>query len=218
VLEHEESKPEEDKKKPTPEQVADTTILPIIPAEAAADEPINQSVDGPEIKAPAMSLPGTLPPNAEPERINVASCPSCEQSHEYIEIKSCKGNSEPWTHWYTCPNTRDPVMLVVVVENGKATVLRPDFLKAAVEAQQSNRYLFGVFWVVQRPGDEEPQLYHMWFQHDFPHGDAPKCAEFLKDDFAEKVGPPPQLALPLAPKPSPMFNLLGDHPQNPENN
>jgi hypothetical protein len=129
--------------------------------------------------------------------LDVLSCYSCGERHEGVTLHAFNKPIEPWTHWYTCPDSGDPVTLSV---DGKhaAPVERVRRVVTDIErAAQVGRWLACIFFVEEGPRRGELITTLLWNQEDFPHAVYENCQDLLAKECAKHGG----LPAPVAPLP-----------------
>jgi hypothetical protein len=125
--------------------------------------------------------------------VNVVECPSCGGLHETCYLKSLKTPSPPWTHWFQCPVTKDPVMVTLDTKTTPPEEINNAIVRSLVRAQQSTRYLAAIFRmneqniVLERISYQFPTS----FEQDgktVPHTEA--LPRLLRTDLEKEAGPP----------------------------
>jgi hypothetical protein len=48
-------------------------------------------------------------------KVDVKDCARCQEDHLNLEFSKLRIPSNSWTHWASCPNTMEPIMLKLVV-------------------------------------------------------------------------------------------------------
>ena len=49
-----------------------------------------------------------------PRTVDVYECVRCGRDHDDLEFHKLARPSDSWTHWATCPNNGEPVLVKVV--------------------------------------------------------------------------------------------------------
>lgn len=139
------------------------------------------------------------------QKLNVTNCPSCDAPHQDLEISSFNKHTPPWTHWFTCPSTGDPVPLTLVMVDPKSGIeVNNVIIRNLVHAQQRGAYMVSIF----RIEDGQVKLDRTTFN--FPTGDFVNCISLLKADLEREIGPPQAVPLKDADDQAPLVNLFGN--------
>ena len=148
--------------------------------------------------------------------VPIEKCPSCSGKHE-LPINTYS-RQEPWTHWFICPDSGDPVNLTLLLDDKEPLQLHGELMQHIVKAHHSGEYFVAVFhWDKDAPrGEQCPK----WFinQH-LPHIEFGGCLDWLKGELAKIVGPKDVPAIQIADRQDLErlpFNLFGDHKKNGE--
>jgi hypothetical protein len=104
-----------------------------------------------------------------PMEIKIAKCPSCGREHLNRPVTLLATPQPPFTHWYTCPETGDPVsMSLFMVDDQTAVAVPNQILQRVLRCLLSKRWMIACFrveggrvWL-----EPDPVLFH-----DFPNGD-----------------------------------------------
>ena len=118
--------------------------------------------------------------------VPIEKCPSCSGKHE-LPI-SAYSKQEPWTHWYCCPETGDPVNLTLLLDDKEPLQLNGDLMQWIVKAHRSAKYFIAVMhWDEEAPsGQQCPK----WFaNHHLPHAEFGGCVKWMKEEMDKIVGP-----------------------------
>lgn len=87
------------------------------PAAPAAPKPqISPAQDGAEVR-PSAQLESLAKREVEVRRIPLArpfhACPRCDNNHESLEVKRLTRPSEGFSHFATCPNLGEPILIAM---------------------------------------------------------------------------------------------------------
>jgi hypothetical protein len=100
--------------------------------------------------------------------IRIAECYSCGGLHEGVLLNDFKTSRAPYTHWFSCPTTEDPVPLVVSCgEDGGPVEISPELLHPVREAARHGRYFMMMCYITDEPESQEPVKLHQ-LSKDFP--------------------------------------------------
>jgi hypothetical protein len=140
----------------------------------------------------------------------IAECPGCGESHEGIQVSSfsVKTAKNPFTHWYTCPTTGDPVCSAVKSIGKHSYEIDPEFMRQIMEAMRSGRFLMALFYVKD---GSPPELTRWWKTKSFPKDDFGTVMRDLQLDLEKEYGGPLPKAMTTASKQDikPLVNLFG---------
>lgn len=148
-------------------------------------------------------------------RVAVPRCPRCGKPHYGTRAAAYRKPSPPWTHWFICPETHEPVSLYVAVDGSddgrsagagaigaamsRSVVAHPRGLEIdrtviehMFDAQASGQWLAAVFYV------QGGRLQMHRRTANFPREDLMRAVDLLRDNLAGEVGPPPLKELPAA--------------------
>ena len=132
--------------------------------------------------------------NAEPvadppcSGITIDRCTLCGMKHENVALIEYQLPGK-YSHWYVCTNADGPVGIKIFA--GASNPLDDELMNVLAKAHESKQYLAAVFYVTGRDEKNFPVYQRYWRREAFPAGLVPDCAAWLRDDFAEKCGPPP---------------------------
>jgi hypothetical protein len=115
--------------------------------------------------------------------ISVNHCPACNGHHHRIEYRPMAQTLGLFNHYFTCPETGEPVPVSIVAFEDK-TLEIPQFVAAAV----IRALLTGKWWFfVSRIEDGKIEWERMC--HDYPKGDIPKLVDLFAADSRKEVDP-----------------------------
>ncbi len=145
--------------------------------------------------------------------VPIEKCPSCRGKHE-LPINTYS-KQEPWTHWYCCPETGDPVSLTVLLDDTEPLQLQGDLMRRIVDAHRTSQFFVAIFhWEKDSPpGQQCPKW---WVNHHLPHAEFGGCLKYMKDAFSEIVGPSDVPAIKVAEPGLQRLNLFSDPKKNGE--
>jgi hypothetical protein len=137
----------------------------------------------------------------EPDlHMNIGQCYACKGRHDNIPLHEYRTISPPYTHWYTCPKTNDPVPCTFLVRNGVNLQVNEDILTKLAQAQQTGKYLV----IIAREEDNKihyeriaENMHSKWFMN---------IAKQTADDMEKSSGPPPAAEMPQAAAMKPISN------------
>lgn len=157
-----------------------------------------------EEKPEAVITPAPEPVDTTGNVLQVHHCGSCDGIHENVPVHPYAKTTPPYTHWFICPTTRDPVPLTLVMMDGKRGIeINNAIIHALVQAQKTNAYMV----VIYRVEDGLVKLSRT--TQNFPTGDFDNSVKALKQDLDKEMGVPAEMPMREAPKPTPMVNLFG---------
>ena len=142
------------------------------------------------------------------QRINVRKCGSCDGAHQSIEIKDFKKSHAPYTHYYFCPTTSDPVCTTLLCRDGdNSKVHEPNMqiVKHLVEAEAAGEYMVAVYRV-----DRGVLKLHRT-SVEFPTSMFEAAVKLLDQNLTEEAGPPQQVDLVAAKPAGPRINVFEDN-------
>lgn len=141
---------------------------------------------------------------ADVMEVTVSQCPSCKSHHGTTPVTRYLEERHPWTHYFSCPTTGEPVNVSVVFdEHGKIINLNSDLMQWIVEASRDGVYLASI-WHLK---NGLPVMRRQTKQ--FPTAHFQECWRQLQDNLSTEIGPPPQQPMQRAPDPEPVANLFG---------
>ena len=137
--------------------------------------------------------------------IAIQHCHSCDGRHEDLEVREYATEQRgPWTHWYSCPRSGDPVPLALVSTPQGTAEVNHEIVEALLQAQQDGAYMVCVF-------RHDGTLLHLQRRtENFRHDWFAAAARLLKEDLEGETGPPPAAELPEAPELLPRVNLFAE--------
>ncbi len=139
------------------------------------------------------------------QQINVRKCGSCDGPHERVEVHEYVKDQAPYTHWYTCPKTTDPVP-TALLHRGDNKVHEPNLaiLKQLVEAEASGEYLVAICFV------SKGRLEFRRTTVEFPTAYFTEAVRLLDEDLSKESGPPQKVELVTAEPAGPKINVFND--------
>lgn len=144
----------------------------------------------------------------------IEKCPSCKGQHE-LEIKRYHRRNSPYTHWFQCPETDDPVsMSLVLDDSGRPMQLSNEIIKQLIAAHRTGRYLVTIFHF-DKDAPEKERIGQFYKNEHFPNDEFGPMLKTLREWFSKLVGPQnPQIkeANPESVERLP-FNLFGESPK-----
>lgn len=144
------------------------------------------------------------------ERASIGNCYACDARHEGIALHEYKTPNPPWTHWFTCPNTGDPVPVTLVQSRGLAIEIHNAILRRVMQAQASGSFMVAIF----RREPKEPTGYTIFLNretHRFPNDDYEAVIEQFANNLRDELGP--MKAKPLPPATPPKRPTLHNSPE-----
>jgi len=81
----------------------------------------------------------------EEKTIDLLECFSCGSKHEKIPLHEYNLPNPPWTHYFTCPTSGDPVSIATAEVAGKPTIIHQDVANFLAVAKRAGHYLVAVF-------------------------------------------------------------------------
>lgn len=116
---------------------------------------------------------------------DVRQCYSCGLSHQDVLMREYVRPKPPWTHWYQCPETGEPVDASVVVREGQAVEPDRELCERLSAARDGGGYCLALF--TTRANEVT-----CWFvTREFPRGMLPECQRLLAKHVRDEVGGPP---------------------------
>jgi len=142
--------------------------------------------------------------------LDVRHCPACDGMHHRLPVNPFRRETPPWTHWYACPTTGDPVPLTLVMMSpDRGIEINNVLIRSLVTAQATNAYMVAVFRV------QDGQIKLDRTTQNFPTGDFQNCVTLLRQDLDREIGPPQQtIPMAAAVNPTPAINLFGGPPKS----
>lgn len=147
------------------------------------------------------------------QSLNMRQCPSCDGSHEAIIVKELAKPAGSFTHWFSCPNTGDPVSLsLAMLKSGGGIELNGPVCQSLAEAQMAGRWMIAIWHI-----DQNNAIQCSKHSTKFPVGDYftqkdiqghKGCVEMLAELLRQEIGPV-QPDLMRAVNPSPLRDLMG---------
>lgn len=146
------------------------------------------------------------------QTFNVTRCAACDNRHDNMEMNDYARAPKPFTHWYKCPNTGDPVPVsLVMLKTGEGMELNGPVCQSLAAAQACGRFLVAIFW-----HNENGMLTMAFNEEKFPTGDYFETKEhkgvlgMLREQFERNVGTPEQREMQAAALPKPLRDLVGN--------
>jgi hypothetical protein len=139
--------------------------------------------------------------------VNISNCPSCDSEHNNQPVYEYAAASGPFSHWYTCPKSGDPVSMLLKIGADDIVHVPDDLLGELLSAAESNSYVAAIF-TKGKPDDSGRPMINC-FAH-IHYMEAFDCPPALQHNFEQKFGPPPATILKEADPPKPLFNLFAD--------
>lgn len=123
------------------------------------------------------------------EKLSIVNCHACDARHDGIPFHEYKTPNPPYTHWFLCPRTGDPVMVALVQNSaGDFVELHNNVLRHLLIAQAAGQFLVAVFRI------EDNKVKLAWVKHRFPNADitaddGKKIGNMLNADLIRDLGP-----------------------------
>ncbi len=115
--------------------------------------------------------------------VRVPKCASCGKEHDGVEVKALATPQKPFTHWFTCPETGDPVpMALLMVDDQTAVAVHSQILQGVMRCLLARRYMMAFFRVEQGRIFCDPTVYD-----DFPNGDFGRAVGLLHKHLCERL-------------------------------
>lgn len=151
-----------------------------------------------------------IPVEGSPE-VAVQDCPSCHGPHKGLQPRPYSTEvGGPFTHWYACERTGDPVPLALVSTPSGNHEVNQQLLSQLLDAQRAGAYM--VVIVVSEPEGKGRKLRLLKNTVNFPVADYEQVLRLLRQNMDEETGPPPAAEMPAAPDKLPSVNLFDDAP------
>ena len=186
--------------------------------------PVNQDA-GTVIESPVEPLPesqrdyGPLTgqsADVRQQNLSIRQCSACDGSHEEIKVTEYSRPAGPFTHWFMCPTTLDPVNLsLLALRSGEGLELNGALCQFLATAQIAGRYCVAVCWIDQ---DNKIQVAKSSWR--FPTGDYFQTKDAdgtehlgflgsLKKLLEQEVGQSQPAVMQPANVPKPLRTLMG---------
>lgn len=137
-------------------------------------------------------------------KLTISQCKSCRQSHELITLSPLAVEQEPYTHWFRCPVTDDPVLTTVKPINGEHVLMNPDIMHYLGVAHSYGRYIVAIAHLVP------PKTLTVSFvTQNYPNADFEPFLRKLREDYWSKTdeGLPDENPQPYAGKLTPLQDV-----------
>lgn len=126
--------------------------------------------------------------DVEGHKLPIEKCPSCGMAHEE-EVKRYSRANSPFTHWFQCPETGDPVsMSLVLDDDGQPLQLSDEVITKLISAQRTGRYLVSIFYF-DKDSPEEQRIQRYYKNEHLPNDELGPCIEWLRECFTKIIGP-----------------------------
>lgn len=184
------------------------TPADIVTDNKATEEPSQVWPEKPEPVATVMDARGL--------KLAIHHCGGCDGSHEDIQVIEYARPQGPFTHWFNCPATADPVSLSLgMLKSGAGLEFSGPVLQELAKAQIAGRYMVIICYVHAEPGpDGKLGLTLTRHGHKFPAGDVYQSKEseglvgLLMRNLREEFGDPQPVEMKTV-APHPLKSLLG---------
>ena len=136
-------------------------------------------------------------------QVKVSQCGSCGESH-VVELTELASPKPPWTHWYVCPNTNDPVMASILVRDDRHIEANAKVCNALIEAEVEGNLLAAIFY---RRGK------HLHLHRICSTFDRDSFKDVIRDlskDLESEHGPPPKQEMEEAKQLPAQVQLFGE--------
>jgi hypothetical protein len=124
--------------------------------------------------------------------IQIRMCYSCNGQHDDLEVKQYHRENPPFTHWYECPITHDPVPLTLVVCNNIQHELHGRVMRDVFE-RQGQPAMFATFFINKEGGVTVNTHTNEW-----PAAKLDETLAAIHKDITRRK-PPPPAPLPMVP-------------------
>lgn len=131
-----------------------------------------------------MDSTGQMRPLVGGATIQIRMCYSCNGQHDDLDVRPYHRPNPPFTHWYTCPVTDDPVPLSLVVCNNVQHELHHKLMQEVFE-RQGKPFMFAMFYPTL---DGVTVNVH---PSDFPNGAWLQALAAFEKNMRSRVPPPP---------------------------
>lgn len=146
---------------------------------------------------------------------NISKCGACDGSHEHLTIMEYARQPGPFSHWFVCPNTGDPVNVTLgTLPSGEGLEFNGAVIQDLAKAQMAGRYMAIICYVEAEP-DANGKFPLRLVRHGckFPSGDVYQSKEceglvgLLMRNLKEEFGDPQPVEM-KAVKPHPLKSLV----------
>lgn len=114
--------------------------------------------------------------------MDMVCCHSCGQAHADLTAKPFEKANLPWTHWYLCPVTGEPVSLAVDVEKDRPVEVNHRIMRDVVQAQATGEMMFVTFRIVNGT------VHYERHTSNFPRNKLVEAADLFAKDMAKEAG------------------------------
>lgn len=139
-----------------------------------------------------MESTGQMRPLVGGATIQIRMCYSCNGQHDELPVTEYHRPNPPFTHWYTCPITNDPVPLTLVVCNNIQHELHHRIMQEVFE-RQGKPFMFAMFYP-NLDGGVTVNVH----PSDFPNTGWLQALAAFEKNMRSRV-PPPPAPLPAVP-------------------
>jgi hypothetical protein len=140
------------------------------------------------------------------QKIDIKVCGSCRGKHEGVAVVSFANKNAPWTHWYACPKTGDPVPTGLYIRNGVISELSGKVIDSLVAAEHAGTFLYFCFY----PDHLDPtklQLDRVGWNFSEKHYE--HCIEQITKNLRQETHAPEPAKLKEVPPPVPAVQMFG---------
>jgi hypothetical protein len=141
----------------------------------------------------------------DPAQLKIVGCRSCGESHDTIGFAELNVPTPPYTHFFSCPVTGDPVMLALLQgPAGGLVAVNTDILRDLVLAQATGKYMVCVFRLDGKDDQGRPIVKLERKGIDFPPASLDTAVEILREiadhvNGRERAQPLPRANAPKRP-------------------
>jgi len=139
--------------------------------------------------------------------VSIRMCGACGSRHDKVQVVDFVRKNPPWTHWYGCPETGDPVPICIKMHGPNVVEVSNRLTDIMVRAEAAGSFMFMV-WFVDPDNPDKLNLDRVRYNLS-PDHDATVKRMFLENlgfDIEEIV----VRELPPASEPVPSIDLFGD--------
>lgn len=76
---------------------------------------------------------------------SIKQCVICKKAHQSVELVAMIRNREPYTHWYTCPETGEPEYVSLRTIGDDGLEVDSEVVDAIIQAANTGSYFVAVF-------------------------------------------------------------------------